>query len=106
MEADRVPFVAFFIACSLIFSTCSSAGEKEGRHLHARFYRYSCPQAERIVGDVSRAALGQDPTLAAALIRLFFHDCFVNVSLQSRYTTFNFVPTMKIMIFKIIEFIA
>ncbi|XP_038891722.1 peroxidase 5-like [Benincasa hispida] len=79
MEADQVTtFAAFFIACSLIFSTCSSADENKGRHLHARFYRYSCPQAEKLANDVSRAAFDQDPTLAAALIRLFFHDCFVN----------------------------
>lgn len=76
-------FAAFFIGCSLIVSvtTCSAAAENKGRHLHAGFYRKSCPQAEKIVTDVAEATFGQDPTLAAGLVRLFFHDCFVNVSL-------------------------
>lgn len=77
-------FAAFFIACSLILATspaAAAAAGNGGRNLHAGFYRNSCPQAEIIAADVAENALGRDPSLAASLLRLFFHDCFVNVSL-------------------------
>ncbi|CAA0833122.1 Peroxidase 39 [Striga hermonthica] len=41
------------------------------------FYEQSCPQAEQIVSEVINKNFQKDPTLAPALIRLFFHDCFV-----------------------------
>jgi hypothetical protein len=36
-----------------------------------------CPGAEKIVQDVVIAARNADPTVTASLIRLQFHDCFV-----------------------------
>ncbi|KAM0913739.1 hypothetical protein ACQ4PT_011967 [Festuca glaucescens] len=41
------------------------------------YYSMSCPYAEAIVRDVVGDALHRDPTLAASLLRLHFHDCFV-----------------------------
>ncbi|XP_022945745.1 peroxidase 57-like [Cucurbita moschata] len=81
MEVGRVGQVtcaAFLIACCLTVRTCSAVGKNKGRNLRAGFYQYTCPQAEKIAADLTSAALGQDPTLAASLLRLFFHDCFVN----------------------------
>ncbi|XP_059302876.1 peroxidase 29-like [Lycium ferocissimum] len=46
--------------------------------LELNFYRNSCPNAEQFVKDeVSRSTL-IDPTTAAALLRLAFHDCQVD----------------------------
>ncbi|XP_074583742.1 peroxidase 47 [Curcuma longa] len=41
------------------------------------YYIMSCPFADQIVTDTVNEALSKDPTLAAGLLRLHFHDCFV-----------------------------
>lgn len=44
------------------------------------FYAFSCPAAEFIVRDAVRSATSADPTVPGKLLRLLFHDCFVEVS--------------------------
>ena len=41
------------------------------------FYGLSCPGAETTVTAAVSAAVRKDPSLAPALLRLMFHDCFV-----------------------------
>ncbi|KAI3821005.1 hypothetical protein L1987_08561 [Smallanthus sonchifolius] len=41
------------------------------------FYSQSCPQANDIVMSVLKSAISKDPRMAASLLRLHFHDCFV-----------------------------
>ena len=41
------------------------------------YYSMSCPFAEMMVRSVVYDALTKDPTLAGSLLRLHFHDCFV-----------------------------
>ncbi|CAL5086617.1 unnamed protein product [Urochloa decumbens] len=51
-----------------------AAYEKPVDGLDAGFYRKSCPDMEGIVQRAVRKAVDADYTLAASLIRLFFHD--------------------------------
>ncbi|KAJ8554540.1 hypothetical protein K7X08_025218 [Anisodus acutangulus] len=45
--------------------------------LQFNFYAKSCPQAEKIIEDYVQKHIPNAPSLAAALLRLQFHDCFV-----------------------------
>lgn len=47
--------------------------------LFPQFYQFSCPQANDIVISVLQQAIAREPRAAASLLRLHFHDCFVQV---------------------------
>jgi len=50
------------------------------------FYSETCPSAESIVRDVVQQAVTNDPGKAAVLLRLQFHDCFVEVQCKAKKT--------------------
>lgn len=69
---------AFNYTCLVVISllvsvSCANAQLKMG------FYSKSCPKAEKIVQDYVNKHIPNAPSLAAALIRMHFHDCFVRV---------------------------
>lgn len=47
------------------------------------FYDDICPQALPTIKSVVEDAIRQERRMGASLLRLHFHDCFVNVSLIS-----------------------
>lgn len=55
----------------MVLSAKGQGGLKPG------FYSSSCPRAEAIVRATVESQFGKDPTVAAGLLRLHFHDCFV-----------------------------
>jgi peroxidase len=48
--------------------------------LSATFYDSSCPRALGTIRSAVTAAVNRDPRMGASLLRLHFHDCFVQAS--------------------------
>ncbi|CAK9164466.1 unnamed protein product [Ilex paraguariensis] len=46
--------------------------------LSPNFYASTCPNLQLIVRNAMREAINRDLRLGASILRLFFHDCFVN----------------------------
>ena len=74
---------AAFFTLALGFISVNFAGFSFGA-LQVGFYRGKCGFAdvEAIAAGVITAQFFRDPSTVAALLRLQFHDCFVNVSLH------------------------
>ncbi|XP_051146972.1 peroxidase 43 [Andrographis paniculata] len=60
-----------------ILSTCLFNLSLQDSNLRVGFYADSCPAAEAVVGDVVREAAAADGNNVPILVRLHFHDCFV-----------------------------
>ncbi|KAI3774535.1 hypothetical protein L1987_49093 [Smallanthus sonchifolius] len=64
------------VTFAMIISCYISIGISEAR-LKVGFYNKTCPDAESIVGSIVRDATEFNPRVPAFLLRLHFHDCFV-----------------------------
>ncbi|KAK1610656.1 hypothetical protein QYE76_034329 [Lolium multiflorum] len=49
-----------------------------GVQLSSRFYDRRCPKLQSIVRSAVAQAVATEPRMGASILRLFFHDCFVN----------------------------
>uniref|UniRef100_A0ACD6AH97 Uncharacterized protein n=1 Tax=Avena sativa TaxID=4498 RepID=A0ACD6AH97_AVESA len=49
-----------------------------GAQLSSRFYDRKCPKLQSIVRSAMAQAVATEPRMGASILRLFFHDCFVN----------------------------
>nr|CAB3460117.1 unnamed protein product [Digitaria exilis] len=58
------------LAAAVLTSTASGT-------LQYNFYSSSCPKAEEAVRNATVKIISGDRTMGAAIVRLFFHDCFV-----------------------------
>lgn len=54
------------------------ADDHNASPLSTTFYENTCPEAEAIIFSWVDRAASEDPRMAASLLRLHFHDCFVN----------------------------
>ncbi|CAL4964319.1 unnamed protein product [Urochloa decumbens] len=63
------------LACLLLGG--AAHGHPWGGGLFPQFYDHSCPQAKEIVRSIVAQVVAREARMAASLLRLHFHDCFV-----------------------------
>ncbi|XP_065864185.1 peroxidase 71-like [Euphorbia lathyris] len=66
--------VATFFVIVFVLIICSPA---EGQGTRVGFYATTCPRAEAIVRSAVQSQLTSNPEIAPGLLRMHFHDCFV-----------------------------
>jgi hypothetical protein len=90
MAFSKVPWVALAL---LLLAALVSAAANGDRKLSARYYDKTCPNVQRVVRTVMAHTVAGDPTVAPAVLRLFFHDCFVNVRTQIPNICYTLSPS-------------
>lgn len=72
-------FTSFLVLLSLLVFAplCFSSKTKQGGYLYPQFYDHSCPKATEIVQSIVAKAVAKEARMGASLLRLHFHDCFV-----------------------------
>ncbi|KAL5226940.1 hypothetical protein ABZP36_015205 [Zizania latifolia] len=77
---DRAATPVALLGAAMVMVVVAAADVKQTQvvsGLSFDFYRTSCPKAESIVRSFVENAFRRDIGIAAGLLRLHFHDCFV-----------------------------
>lgn len=68
----------YLLAAAIVFAFVLDESSSQAQ-LTPDFYNTTCPNASNIILGVLQNAFNSDIRITASLIRLHFHDCFVNV---------------------------
>ncbi|KAJ8439774.1 hypothetical protein Cgig2_009598 [Carnegiea gigantea] len=75
--AQFMSYLIVLMSLLAIAPMCLARKTYGGYGLYPQFYDHSCPHVEDIVNSVVAKAVAKEPRMAASLLRLHFHDCFV-----------------------------
>lgn len=70
--------VIFYLSALLIL-TAAATTMGSSSSLSPYYYDRVCPEALPAIKRLIEAAVYREPRMGASLLRLHFHDCFVNV---------------------------
>eukprot|EP01018_Ginkgo_biloba_P039195 Gb_23683 [translate_table: standard] len=76
MQQSMQPTIALMAFKAIVAFLCIIV-LAEGQGTKVGFYSSTCPRAESIVKSTLQSHFTADQTIAAGILRLFFHDCFV-----------------------------
>ena len=69
-------------SCMSVLVLVALAAATASAQLSPTFYDTSCPRALATIKSGVTAAVSSNPRMGASLLRLHFHDCFVNVRIH------------------------
>ncbi|XP_062209237.1 peroxidase P7-like [Phragmites australis] len=69
---------SFVVACAAAAMAFALLATPSSGQLDPHFYDHTCPQALPTIKRVVEEAVAAEPRMGASLLRLLFHDCFVN----------------------------
>ncbi|XP_042379224.1 peroxidase P7-like isoform X2 [Zingiber officinale] len=78
MHAPSPPTLSWYGLLAVVVIVSLLAGSGADAQLWPEFYATSCPKLQGVVRSVMAQAVRRDPRMGASILRLFFHDCFVN----------------------------
>jgi peroxidase len=84
MHLSKAIVAAFFFVVLL-------GGTLAYGQLTPTFYDQTCPNVSSIIRNVITETLVSDPRIGGSLIRLHFHDCFVNVIALKHLILLNYI---------------
>ena len=87
----KANITTILLLVSMLAVTSSVVGKKDKNNnnggLQMKFYRKNCRKLENIVQDITWGKVQDDATMAAKLLRLHYHDCFVRVRIYTNINT-------------------
>jgi peroxidase len=86
MWRERQPQPLLVAAAALVVTVVSPLATSPEAALQVGFYHETCPVAEDVVLAEMRFILMEDATVAPALLRMHYHDCFVQVNCNPAYS--------------------
>ena len=76
----RPSFLFLLLALVIVNAVIVCNGNKL---LKMKYYQKACDSVDDIVRDITWRKVAEDPSFAAKLLRLHYHDCFVRVCLYT-----------------------
>ena len=73
------PTAALLALAAAAAAAAVLGGGAEAQQLSPNFYSSSCPSVATIVRRGMASAVQKERRMGASILRMFFHDCFVNV---------------------------